>query len=115
VGLEMALTHDVQLPPHIESYTVQLELVEEQIPLQGVIKLLDRSGDFPRLKIQFQQLTTQQHRRLIELLFCRSGQWLSRSSPGEIQSLLILFRILLRPNFLFRNRQEIKGVQVAQI
>lgn len=115
VGLEMALTHDVQLPPHIESYTVQLELVEEQIPLQGVITVLDRSGDFPRLKIQCQQLTTQQHRRLIELLFCRPGQWLSRSSPGEIQSLLILFRILLRPNFLFRNRQEIKGVQVAQI
>jgi cellulose synthase (UDP-forming) len=71
--------------------------------------------EIPRLKIQFDQLTTEQHRRLVELLFCRPGQWLSRSSPGEIQSLLILLRIVLIPHFLFRNRQEIRGVEVAQV
>ncbi|AFZ44572.1 glycosyl transferase family 2 [Halothece sp. PCC 7418] len=115
VGLEMALTHSVELPPHLESYAVKLELVEEKITLQGVITALDGNGEFPRLKIQFENLTTEQNRDLVELLFCRPGQWLSKSSPGEIQSLWILLRIVLRPNFLFRNRQEIKGVQVAQI
>ena len=115
VGLEMALTHSVALPPHLESYAVKLELVEEKIALQGAITALDRTGEFPRLKIQFENLTTEQNRDLVELLFCRPGQWLSKSSPGEIQSLWILLRIVLRPNFLFRNRQEIKGVQVAQV
>jgi len=115
VGLEMALTHSITLPSHLESYAVKLELVEEKITLQGVITALDRSEEFPRLKIQFENLTTDQDRRLVELLFCRPGQWLSKSSPGEIQSLWILLRIVLRPNFLFRNRQEIKGVKVAQV
>jgi len=115
VGLEMALTHSITLPGHLESYAVKLELVEEKITLQGVITTLDRDGEFPRLKIQFENLSTEQNRRLVELLFCRPGQWLSKSSPGEIQSLWILLRIVLRPNFLFRNRQEIKGVKVAQV
>ena len=115
VGLEMTLNHGMTLPPNLESYDVQLQLVEEKIALQGVITALDRADEFPRLKIQFDHLTTSQHRQLVELLFCRPGQWLSRSSPGEIQSLLLLFGILIRPNFLFRNRREIKGVRVAQV
>lgn len=115
VGLEMALTHAIVLPNNLESSTTNLELVEEKIPLQGTINAWDRTGEFPRLKIQFDHLTTEQNRRLIELLFCRPGQWLSRSSPGEIQSLLILLRIVLKPHFLFRNRQKIKGVEVAQV
>ncbi|AFZ51661.1 glycosyltransferase [Dactylococcopsis salina] len=115
VGLEMTLTHQLELPPNLESYEVELELVEEKIKLQGVITVLEKSDDFPRLKIQLENLTTEQHRQLVELLFCRPGQWLSRSSPGEIQSLFLLFRILIRPHFLFRNRQEIKGVKVAQV
>lgn len=115
VGLEMALTHYVTLPSYLDTRPVDLELVEEKISLQGMITVLDRSGEFPQLKIQFRQLTTSQHRQLIELLFCRPGQWLNRFSPGEIQSLLILFRVLLRPNFLFRQRAEMRGVRVAQI
>ena len=115
VGLEMALTHSIELPEHLESYAVKLELVEEKIGLQGVITALDRNGELPQLKIQFENLTTEQNQDLVELLFCRPGQWLSKSSPGEIQSLWILLRIVLRPNFLFRNRQEIKGVEVVQV
>jgi len=115
IGLEMALTHSFNLPPNLESYGVQLELVEEKIALPSTIKALDQSGEFPRLEIRFENLTIEQNRKLIELLFCRPGQWLSRSTPGEIQSLLILFRILMRPNFIFRNRREIRGMQVAQV
>ncbi len=115
VGLEMSSTHLFTLPPHLESYPIKLELVEDKISLQGTIKALARSGDFPRLEIRFDNLTTEQNRKLIELLFCRPGQWLSRSTPGEIQSLLILLRILIRPNFIFRDRQEIRPVIVAQV
>ena len=115
VGLEIELTHAIGLPNDLKSYTVHFKLVEENIPLQGIITDVHRTNEIPRLKIQFDQLTTEQHRRLVELLFCRPGQWLSRSSPGEIQSLLILLRIVLIPHFLFRNRQEIRGVEVAQV
>lgn len=114
VGLEMAFTHPLELSSNLESYKVQLELVEEDIQLQGIITALDRSEEFPQLKIQFENLTTTQHRQLVELLFCRPGQWLSRSSPGEIQSILLLFRLLIQPNFIFSKRRKSKGVQVAQ-
>ena len=115
VGLEIALTHSITLPEHLKSDSVNLEIVEEKLALQGVITALDQKGEFPQLKIQFDNLTIEQNRHLIELLFCRPGQWLSKSSPGEIQSLLILLRIVLIPHFLFRNREDIKGVQVTQV
>lgn len=115
VGLEVLVTQTVDLGADPSEQPVKLELVEEKLPLQGKIIKQDTSEDFPRLKIQFEDLKLAQQRRLVQLLFCRPGQWLSRRSPGELQSLLLLFRILLMPYALFGRQREDRGVAVAQV
>jgi cellulose synthase (UDP-forming) len=51
-------------------------------------------------------------RRLVEMLFCRPGQWQSRRAPGEWRSLWLLLRILLQPKFIFDRRPSIRVVAV---
>lgn len=95
---------------------VRVVLVEENLQVRGTFSKVDLGGDVPRLQIKFAALTLEQQRQLVQLLYCRPGQWLSRKSPGELQSLVLLFRILLRPYFLIaaRRRGE-KAIAVAQI
>jgi cellulose synthase (UDP-forming) len=64
-------------------------------------------AQFPAVRIAFDRLNISQHRRLIEMLYCRPGQWLSQESPGEWRSLWLLLRIALKPRSIFeRNRRE---------
>jgi cellulose synthase (UDP-forming) len=50
-----------------------------------------------KIQIKFEQLDADRSRRLIEVLYCRPGQWKRRNSPGEWRSLSILLGVLLRP------------------
>lgn len=93
---------------------VNLTLMEDNIQLQGSITHVDRRGDFPIVRVAFEPLPLTTYRQLIEILFCRPGQWKSRQSPGEWRSLLLLFQILLRPRFLCDRQVDIKAVEVAQ-
>lgn len=117
VGLEIAVTQVIDLPPGMQDHPlpVQIELVEEKLTLQGTIAKVELGGEFPLLHVQFQDLQLPQQRRLIELLYCRPGQWLSRKSPGELQSLLLLFKILLMPKVLLERKREPTAIAVAQI
>lgn len=119
VGLELTINKaDDYVRELVENQTtMQLTLVEEDIQAQGTFSKVDFSGDVPRLQIKFIDLSTEQHRQLVQLLYCRPGQWLSRKAPGELQSLLLLARIMLRPYFLLssRHRREDKAIAVAQI
>ncbi|NJK76136.1 MAG: glycosyltransferase [Microcoleus sp. SU_5_6] len=64
-------------------------------------------AQFPTVRIAFDRLNVSQHRRLIEMLYCRPGQWLSQESPGEWRSLWLLLKIAFKPRSIFeRNRRE---------
>ncbi len=65
--------------------------------------------------MRFEELTLEQERQLVTLLFCRSGQWQKRNSPGELRSLWLLFKILLRPKILFERDPQINAIKVAQV
>jgi len=97
VGLELTINKaDDYARELVESQAAtKLTLVEENIQAQGIFSKVDLSGDVPRLQIKFTDLSTEQHRQFVQLLYCRPGQWLSRKAPGELQSLLLLARILL--------------------
>ena len=56
-----------------------------------------------------------QHRVLVEMLFCRPGQWKRQDTPGELQSLWLLLKILLKPRVLFDRQQKISVVSVSQV
>lgn len=109
-GLNLAAADLAEAPLH-----VQLEILEHQLFLQGTITKIGSSADFPTVRVMFDPLNLSQQRQLIEILFCRPGQWKNRCTPGEMQSLLLLFRILLRPRILFDRNAEVSAISVSQV
>ncbi|MBE9167840.1 glycosyltransferase [Pleurocapsales cyanobacterium LEGE 06147] len=89
---------------HLDRF-VTLEIPEEGLTLPGKITHSERSGKFPRVRVMFEPLSLSQHRRLVEILFCRPGQWTQRETPGELRSLWILLTVLLKPlNFIGKKK-----------
>ncbi|MEB3160158.1 MAG: PilZ domain-containing protein, partial [Synechocystis sp.] len=67
-----------------------------------VINMAENSdhGSIKTIDLQFVAVTPPQYRHLVQLLFCRPGQWVRRSHPNEWQTLLVLAKGLWRPRFL---------------
>jgi cellulose synthase (UDP-forming) len=116
IGAEVALTQPGF--PEIQQgdlMKVSLEILEEGITLPGQAIRTENKQGFPTVRIMFEPLSLTQQRQLVQILYCRPGQWQRRKTPGEFQSLWILFRVLLRPKVLFDRNAEVSAVSVAQI
>jgi len=114
VGTEIALTQtDLLKMAEMRKLPVEVELLEEGLVVPGQIAHIDWSDEFPIVRVSFESLSLNQLRGLIELLYCRPGQWKSRCSPGEFASLGLLFKILFRPRFLFDRKANIRAIAVA--
>jgi cellulose synthase (UDP-forming) len=112
VGAEVALTQagnflDSNLP-------VTMEIVEDELILPVNLVQTGYKNEFPRVRVTFEQINLIQHRRLVEILFCRPGQWKRQDTPGEFRSLLLLFRILLKPRVIFDRKIDINAIAVSQ-
>ncbi len=112
IGAEVALTQpgnnlDANLP-------AILELLEEQLQLPIKIVKTSIKDEFLTVRVAFEQVTLSQHRRLVEILFCRPGQWKRQNTPGELRSLLLIFKILLKPRVLFDRNVEVNAIAVSQ-
>ncbi len=111
IGAEIALTQartlDTSLP-------VTMTIVEEQLILPVKLVQTVFKNEFQTVRVTFEQVNLSQHRRLIEMLFCRPGQWKRQDTPGEFKSLLLLFRILLKPRVLFARKIDINAIAVSQ-
>jgi cellulose synthase (UDP-forming) len=94
---------------------VKLEFLEEGLVLQGHAICTSAKDEFPVVRVMFEPVNLNQQRRLVEMLFCRPGQWKSRCSPGELRSLWLLFRILLRPRVIFDRSPEVSIVAVSKV
>ncbi len=116
VGAEVALTQ-LGLPTlsKRETLPVTVEILEEKMLLQGQITQTGVSDRFPNVQIVFEQVNPSQHRVLVEMLFCRPGQWKRQDTPGELQSLWLLLKILLKPRVLFNRQQKTSVVSVSQV
>lgn len=106
VGALITLTEKADFPldtPNVpvKQLTVTLEIIEEKLQLSGVIVDATHNGEFSTVEIEFDPLNLDQQRCLIELLYCRPGQWRCRETPGELRSLLLLFKSLLKPRIIF--------------
>ncbi|MEO0988250.1 MAG: glycosyltransferase [Cyanobacteria bacterium J06639_14] len=116
IGAEFAFTKPGNLTPEtLIAQSVELDLVDEAIALPGIITQFQVKNELPTLTIEFLPLTLPQQRRLIELLFCRPGQWKSRCSPNELQSLWLIIKSVLRPRFIFERRVETRPVIVSKV
>jgi cellulose synthase (UDP-forming) len=114
VGAQITLTQrDLpQLLPN-ETLPVSISINEDNLQLSGDLICTGTDGEYPAVQVRFHAMDLVQQRRLVEMLFCRPGQWKRWDTPGELHSLWILVRTLLRPRILTGNLQ-IKAMNVAK-
>ena len=104
-GIEILLEQEVYLATE-----VMIELIPEVLIISGkVTRSHVQNGDL-RAIIKFQDVSIEQHRELVEMLYCRPGQWQKRETPNEFQSIFILLKLLLRPLMFFnaKKRSQLK-------
>lgn len=111
VGAEVALTQAGILDTNS---SVTVEIVEDELILPARLVPTAYKDEFPIVRVTFEQINLTQHRQLVEMLFCRPGQWKRQDTPGEFRSLLLLFRILLKPRVLFDRKIDINAIAVSQ-
>jgi cellulose synthase (UDP-forming) len=91
------------------SLPITLEIPEVDLKITGVA--IAKNAE--TVHILFDPLSLAQQRKLIPMLFCRPGQWRHARSPGELKSIWLLFKVLLRPQLLIRQRQP-TAMQLAK-
>ena len=105
-GVEILLNSEVHL-----ATDVMVELIPEVLILSGkVTRSHFKNGDL-RAIIKFHNVSLEQHRELVEMLYCNPGQWQVRKTPNEFQSAFILFKLLLRP-LIFLNHKKLKQLKL---
>lgn len=105
IAVQVNLAEVSEFPSSLElPIAVNLEIMAEKLQLSGQLIRLRNNSNFSSLQIEFKSPNLEQQRHLIELLYCRSGQWKRRDTPGELRSLLLLFKVLLTPRFLFAKK-----------
>lgn len=113
-GAEIALTEDA-LIDSTENTQIKLEIAEENLHLDAEIIRTGFNDEYPTIRVNFASLSLQQHRRLVEILFCRPGQWKRNKTPGEFRSILLIFRILLKPRIFFDRNADVSAIAVAKV
>jgi cellulose synthase (UDP-forming) len=102
IGAEIALKQIVDL-----NQSLILEIPQDGLKLPGKLTYTNLTEKFPKIIVKFEAMSLHQHRRLVEILFCRPGRWKIRNTPGELQSIGILIKLLFRPLiFLIRSRMK---------
>lgn len=112
-GVEVALTQRAS-PEHPLSVgmAVDLEIAEEAIALEGIVTAVEHKDEVPHLRVQFGPIGPAPYRTLVTTLFCRPGQWKRWNSPGELQSIGLLLRVLFWPRWA--NGRGPKAVSIAK-
>jgi len=114
VGAQIILTQG-GITGRVENSAIRLEIMEEDLKLKAFVQRTQYEQGFPVITVMFDQVTLPQHRRLVQMLFCRPGQWKRQNNPGEIMSLWLLFRSILKPKALFGKKNELSAVSICQI
>jgi cellulose synthase (UDP-forming) len=95
---------------------IVLCLEDEALTLQGVIDQWSHADEeFPKITVKFADLSQTQHRRLVELLYCRPGQWQSRRAPNELHSLWLILKSVFKPKVVFERGTQAKPVVVNPV
>ncbi|MEG4200620.1 glycosyltransferase family 2 protein [Microcoleus sp. Pol12A5] len=95
----------------------KIELVSDKSQLESSFRDGKECSfvEFPTVRIAFDRLNISQHRCLIEMLYCRPGQWQRQETPGEWRSLWLLLRIALKPRAVFERNRSVRPIAVSQL
>ncbi|NJM72975.1 MAG: glycosyltransferase [Scytonema sp. RU_4_4] len=114
VGAEIAVTQNPSTNL-CNNMPVQLEIVEENLRFEAHIVHTTFKDEFPTVRVMFDSVNLSQHRHLVEMLFCRPGQWKRNKTPGEFSSLLLILKVLLKPRILFNRKVDVSAVAVSKV
>jgi cellulose synthase (UDP-forming) len=116
MGIEVQLTHaPIQEILSSQSRPIKIHFLETGLTVAGSIDRIRSHSHQHLLQIQFATLALSQQRQLIQMIYCRPGQWQHRCSPGELQSIGLLVKTLLQPKILFDRKNRITPIRVAKI
>ena len=113
-GAEIAFNQIPAWLTEVNQPSIALEIPSANIKLMGQVVDIKQQRPTTIVRLQFAPYPLCQHRRLVELLYCRPGQWQRRSTPGELRSLLLLGQILLKPRFLSDRKGTVRAIAVGQ-
>jgi cellulose synthase (UDP-forming) len=105
-GVEVILARSSELPTE-----VFVELLPEILVVPGKVTRSCIQNDSIIATIKFQSLSLEQHRQLIQMLYCIPGRWQRRNSPNELKSGLILLKLVLRP-LIFLNAKKVSQLRL---
>ena len=105
-GIEVVLEQSANLQTEMF-----IELVPEVLIIPGKVSHSRIQNNSLVATIKFQNITIEQHRHLVHMLYCNPGQWQVRNTPNELQSALILFKLLLRP-LMFLNAKKVSQLKM---
>ncbi|MCL2923231.1 MAG: glycosyltransferase [Trichodesmium sp. MAG_R04] len=115
VGAEIEINGKIPDGLLAENLPLKLKIIAEKIDLQGKMTNIEMSESFPCIKVKFEKYNLSEKRRLVELLFCRPGQWQRQKVPGELVSFCLLLRVSLKPRFIFERKPKEKAMKVGQL
>ena len=115
VGAEIEINQKIPSNLVGKNLPIRFKIIEEKICLPGKITNIEMSGAFTCIKVRFEEVNLSEKRQLIELLFCRPGQWQRRETPGELKSFWLLLRVFLKPRFIFERKPKEKAMEVGQL
>ncbi|GFE71119.1 glycosyltransferase [Chroococcus sp. FPU101] len=75
---------------------ILINLIDENLKLSGKVTQTQAFENSWKISVEFQYLTLQQERKLIELLFCQAGRWKVKATPGELKSLWLMMASVSR-------------------
>lgn len=93
---------------------VLLEIPGEHIRVPGQLRRVGQSQAGVMVQVKFCKTGLHHQRQLIPFLFCRPGQWPEMKTPGEIQALVMLIKLLLRPPLITYNPSQISALAIAK-
>ena len=104
-GVEIVLHPSANLATEIF-----VELLPEILIVSGKVTRSYLKDNALIAVVKFHNLSIEQHRELVKMLYCNPGQWEVRTTPNELQSLAILLKLLLRP-LMFLNSKKVSQLR----
>ena len=105
-GVEVVLERSTNIQTE-----VFVELLPETLIIPGKVSRSHIQDNSLIATVKFQNITIEQHRQLVQMLYCNPGQWQVKNTPNELQSALILFKLILRP-LMFLNAKKVSQLKM---
>ena len=109
VGMEVELERNLSSQEIEQLQGVDLNLVMDKydLHLQGEVARIETKNGKAIVHIDFLPYWQEQKRKIIEILYCRPGQWKMCKTPNEFMSLVWLVKAAMMPAFIFLKYRKV--------